>query len=322
MNGCIIVPLDGSCFGEHALPYALSIATKAASASSFSSRPRNPGRRFTSVEMAILEGPLDPAICARKEEYLDKLATELRSLAPVPVSVVLLEGNAVDSLVEYAQQASAGMIVMTTHGRSAFGRFWLGSVADRLIRHAPIPVLLVHGSKEPVDLKRQIDLKKMLAPLDGSPLAEQVLQPALNLAGLFDSRCELLRVFQEMMTMDFYPPFMPPEAFDPKSREQLQKLAVKERSIAEDLKLYAEQYLERVASSFRSQRKTVETVVRDSFNSADGILEEAQKSKADWIALATHGRVGLPRLMLGSVADKVIRGAAVPVFVYHPIETK
>ncbi len=123
------------------------------------------------------------------------------------------------------------------------------------------------------------------------------------------------------MTFDSYPPFIPAEAFDTRPREQLQKLTAKERSIIEDLRNDAKQYLERVASSLRSQGKTIETVARDSFHPADGILEEVQKSNADWIALATHGRVGLPRLMLGSVADKVIRGATVPVFVYHPIET-
>ena len=321
MNGCIIVPLDGSCFGEHALPYALSIATKAGVPIHLVHIHETPVSVYSS-ELAILEGPLDPEMRARKEEYLGKLVKELKSRATVPVKFVLLEGTAVESLVDYSQQVSAGMIVMTTHGRGALGRFWLGSVADRLIRRSPLPVFLVHGSKEPVDLNKQIALKKMLAPLDGSPLAEQVLQPALDLAGLLDSQCELFRASQEIMALDFSPPFIPAEAVDPRSREQLQKLTAKECSIAEDLRNDAEQYLERVASLVRNQGKTVETVVRDSFHPVDGILEEVKRSKVDWIALATHGRAGLSRLMLGSVADKVIRGATVPVFVYHPIETK
>jgi nucleotide-binding universal stress UspA family protein len=321
MNGCIIVPLDGSRFGEHALPYALSIATKAGVPIHLVHVHETPAPVYSS-ELAILEGPLDPEMRARKEEYLDKLVKEMRSRTTVPVKFILHEGAAVESLVDYLQQVSAGMIVMTTHGRGTLGRFWLGSVADRLIRRAPIPVFLVHGSKEPVDLNKPIALKKMLAPLDGSPLAEQVLQPALDLAGLLDSQCELFRASQEMMALDFYPPFIPAEAVDPKPREQLQKLTAKERSIAEELRNDAERYLERVASRLRSQGKTVETVARDSFSPADGILEEVQKGKADWIALATHGRKGLPRLMLGSVADKVIRGATVPVLVYRPIETK
>ena len=307
MNGCIIVPLDGSRFGEHALPYALSIAKKAGVPIHLVHVHETPVPVY-STELAIMEGPLDPAMRARMEGYLGKLAQELRSLTTVPVKVTLHEATAVDFLVEYARQVDAGMIVMTTHGRGAFGRFWLGSVADRLIRNTSTPIFLVHGSKEPVDLSRQITLNRMLAPLDGSPLAEQVLKPALDLAGLFDSRCELFRVFQEMTAPDDYPPFLLAETFDALPREQLRK--------------GAQQYLERVATSLRNQGKTVETAVHDNFHPADGILQEVQKSKADWIVLATQGRKGLPRLMLGSVADKVIRGATVPVFVYHPIETK
>ncbi len=164
MNGPIIVPLDGSRFGEHALPYALKIANKAGVPIHVVHVHETPMPVY-SPQMAVLEGPLDPAMRSRKEEYLEKLADELRSRTTVPVKFVLHQGAAVESLVDYSQQVSAGMIVMTTHGRGAFGRFWLGSVADRLIRHAPIPVFLVHGSKEPVDLDRKIALKKMLAPL-------------------------------------------------------------------------------------------------------------------------------------------------------------
>jgi nucleotide-binding universal stress UspA family protein len=225
-----------------------------------------------------------------------------------PVKTALLEGGAVETLVDYATEANAGLIVMTTHGRGAFGRFWLGSVADRLMRTAPTPVFMVHGSKEPIDLDREVTLEKVLAPLDSSPFAEQILKPAMDFASVFGARCQLFQVFQDLVALDYYPPFLPPEAFDALPREQL--------------KLEAQQYLERLAVPFRREGMQVETKVGEAISPAEGILEEARNGQASWIALATHGRSGLPKLMLGSVADKVIRGSTIPVFVYRPRETK
>jgi nucleotide-binding universal stress UspA family protein len=307
MTGSIIVPLDGSRFGEHALPYALNIAKKTGTPIHLVHVHITPMPVY-STELAVLEGPLDPAMRGRKEDYLDKLASDLRARTTTPVKFALMEGGATESLIDYAGQVKAGMIVMTTHGRGAFGRFWLGSVADRLIRTGPTPIFLVHGSQEQVDLDKEIVLKRVLAPLDGSPFAEQILKPTMDLAGVIGSQCEFFQVFQDVMALDYYPPFLPPEAFEAMPREQLKNDSL--------------QYLERVAAPFRSQGKQIETKVSEAFNPAEGILDQARQSKADWIALATHGRSGLQKLMLGSVADKVIRGATVPVFVYRPLDTK
>jgi nucleotide-binding universal stress UspA family protein len=307
MNGCIIVPLDGSSFGEHALPYALAISKKAGLPIHLVHVHITPMPVY-STELAILEGPLDSPMRARKEAYLGKLAGDLRARTKAPIKTALLEGGPVEELVDYAAHVNAGIIVMTTHGRGAFGRFWLGSVADRLMRTSPAPIFMVHGSREPVDLDKEIALEKMLAPLDSSPFAEQILKPALDFAGVFGSRCELFQVFQDLMALDYYPPFLPPEAFDAMPREQ-------QKGEAHD-------YLERQAAPFRSQGKQVETKVGEAISPVEGILEEARNGKASWIALATHGRSGLPKMMLGSVADKVIRGSTMPVFVYRPRETK
>lgn len=305
MNGCIIVPLDGSRFGEHAVPYALCIAKKLGVPIHLVHVHVTPMPVY-STELAVLEGPLDSAMRARKEEYLGKLAADLRARTTTPVTTALMEGGAIESLVDYAGQVHAGMIVMTTHGRGAFGRFWLGSVADRLLRTMSTPIFMVHGSKEPVDLNKEVKLERVLAPLDGSPFAEQILKPTMDLAGSLGSRCELFRVFQDLLALDYYPPFLPPEAFDAMPRDQLKQDALA--------------YLEQVAAPFRGNGKKIETKLGEAFHPAEGILDEARKSGADWIALATHGRSGLPKVVLGSVADKVIRGSTVPVFVYRPIE--
>ena len=73
---------------------------------------------------------------------------------------------------------------MATHGRGALGRFWLGSVADEMLRHVNVPLLLVRPDEEAVDLAHEPALGRVVVALDGTPLAEQILEPAVALAAL------------------------------------------------------------------------------------------------------------------------------------------
>ena len=171
-------------------------------------------------------------------------------------------------------------------------RLGLGSVADELIRRAPMPVLLVRpGEKAPGIIPEPV-LDNILIPLDGSALAEQVLEPALDLARLMEARCSLLRVVESRSSPAKH-------AGGPPERQ-------------------AEAYLERVAARLREQGLQVRTRVVVARHVAEAILEEAEAQASNLIALATHGRGGLKRLLLGSVADKLIRAAASPVLVYRP----
>ena len=252
------------------------------------------------VILASCEADRD-AQCKQQEQlYLDATARLTTCVSAVAATAGVLSGSAVlpetvaDSILERARTGKADLIVMATHGRGPLSRFGLGSVADQLVRRAPVPVLLVRPSENPPRTAPEPVVENILIPLDGSQLAEQVLEPAAELAQLMEARLCLLRV-------------------------------VKSRSTSADRgaaglpdKSEYEGYLERVAARLREHGLQVRTRVVAARHAAEAILEEARVHGADLIALATHGRGGLKRLLHGSVADRLIRGAALPILVYRP----
>ena len=98
------------------------------------------------------------------------------------------------ALQQKLKQVEAGLVVMTTHGRGAVSRFWLGSVADKLVRQLPMPVLLVRPHEPAPDFAHPPIFRRALIPLDGSTLAEQILPHALGLGGLTQAEFTLFQV--------------------------------------------------------------------------------------------------------------------------------
>jgi nucleotide-binding universal stress UspA family protein len=183
-----------------------------------------------------------------------------------------------------------------------------------MIRHTPVPVLLVRPGEQVVDLGHEPDLGKVVLPLDGSPLAEQILEPAVTLAGLMPgAHLTLVRAIHPILPV--------PACLESGDWErEAQRLAEQVEAMQASLQAEARRYLETIAQRIRGRGLSVavEVVVEDP--PALAILHEAEKVKAGLIALETHGRRGLARLILGSVADKVIRGAHVPVLVHRPVK--
>ena len=111
-----------------------------------------------------------------------------------PVASSLALGPEADGILEQAKGRRADLIVMTTHGRGPASRFFLGSVADEVMRRSPVPVLLLRPHDPPAETAAPPAVSKVLVPLDGSALAEEVLGPAAVLVRLLGARCTLLRV--------------------------------------------------------------------------------------------------------------------------------
>ena len=131
-----------------------------------------------------------------QREYLDTTVKRLAVLHSVPVTSALLESPAIaETLNAHAATTGADLIVMTTHGRGPLSRFWLGSVADELVRRATIPILLVRPQEKAPDLSSEPILRHILIPLDGSALAEQALEPALALGKLMEADYTLVRIY-------------------------------------------------------------------------------------------------------------------------------
>jgi nucleotide-binding universal stress UspA family protein len=310
----LLVPLDGSPFGEQALPWAVSIA-------------RRVGARLLLVQvhtpltaeyveaLPYFHGdPLEPYIEKQRKEYLDGIRDRVQRETSVPTAVLLTRGEIPAMLRAAARNEQADLIVMTTHARGAMGRFWLGSVADELVRDCPVPLLLVRPTEQALDLKTDPPMRHFLLPLDGTALAEQMLEPATALGALVGADYTLMRVIKPVL----------PAVHSRRSgtlEKEAESLLEQVARTQHQLQADAQDYLERVAARLRDRGCTVQTRVAVEVQPAAAILHEAAASKVNLIALETHGRRGLARLLLGSVADKVLRGSSVPVLVHRPTYT-
>ncbi len=306
MYRSLLVPLDGSPFAEHALPLALGLARRAGAALQLVTVV-NP------LVAAYLGVPYDPELEAvaggRKHAYLDDTARRMRELSAVPVSTAVLEGAIPAALCAHTAGGDTDLVVMATHGRGPLSRFWLGSVADELVRRLPVPVLLVRPGEGEVDLAQEPELGPVLVPLDGSPLAEEVLAPAGDLARLLGVNITLLRVVKPVPASDI------PD--DPPAEREAQALLNRTREVHREVIHEASSYLLGVAERLRAEGLHVGTRVTVQEQPAAAILSEAEATGAGLIAVTTHGRRGLVRVLMGSVADKVVRGAPIPVLVHR-----
>jgi len=298
----IVVPVDGSPFGELALPVALGIACK------------------TGGEVRILTviTPLPPELTEGETEADDQGRLELGrkhaedyqaelqkrvilSGCDVPISCHVETGSVVEALDEHAERVGADLLVMTTHGRGPLRRAWLGSVAEGLIRRTPCPVLALRPKDGETLTLEEREFKHILVTLDGSSESREILPLAKNLAQAFGARLTLLRVI---------PPHFPlASPFTSHSAYGFQSVEEEARASRE--------VLMREAALLREEGLSVEVEVRTGAHPAEGILEFAKTAEVDLVAMATHGRGGVSRLILGSVVDKVIRGGSAPVLVHR-----
>jgi nucleotide-binding universal stress UspA family protein len=178
-----LVPLDGSDFAEQALPLAFGIARRAAAALHLVRVHVPSAALYPVMPMESMGTDRDQPLAEAERSYLDGVARRLAATTAAPVTSALVHGPVVDGILEQARSQAADLILMTTHGLGPLSRFWLGSVADELVRRSSVPVLLVRPQEPPPDLTSEVGPHRILIPLDGSPLAERVVEPAIALGG-------------------------------------------------------------------------------------------------------------------------------------------
>jgi nucleotide-binding universal stress UspA family protein len=297
----IFVPLDGSPFAEQALPLAAETARRAGALLQIALVHHPVPALATALEVPEIETQLDQEARLRERTYLDSVVTRLRSMANVPVSAVVLDGAVADALQTQIEATGADLVVSTTHGRGPLSRFWLGSVADQLMRRLHVPLLLVRPVGDAAQVPRSI--AKVLISLDGSPFAERAVDGATALGRPFGASYALVFVVEPPMPIA-----------DPSGLMVLPATVDAEQRIKEG----ATKYLNQIAERLRKDGLEVSCHPVDGPAAAGTILAEAEAVKADLIALASHGAGGFERLVVGSVADKVIRGGTHPVLVVRP----
>lgn len=302
MAGSILVPLDGSLFAEHALPLALNLAVRTGARLHLVEVHERPVLPVSTGGSAGDYAEWEQAMRLQEEEYLRSVADRCMTTAGVAARTELSEGVAANALATYAHELDIGLIVMTTHGRGGISRAWVGSVADALVRRSHVPVLLLRPSGRPAGAREELAAQHILIPTDGSDLSERVIEPAVQLGELCGARYTLLRVALPIPLVPVRPAMVASRQQELIERERLQALA----------------QLDAAAQPLRARGLDVETVVVHDPMPATAILEYAAENAVDMIALATRGRGGWSRVALGSVADKVMRGALLPVLLYRP----
>jgi nucleotide-binding universal stress UspA family protein len=230
---------------------------------------------------------------------LYSLAAECRATSKADICVDLHAGPVSDVLQGYARRNDVDLIVMSTHGRSGISRLSLGSVTDSLIRHTTIPVLVVKPPTSYLNPQVVEGFKRIIVPLDGSVLAEQILPRVLTLATLEDAEITLLNV-------------LIPQSY---SQKEIADPALPwwDKDVAT-----AQTYLLRIAGGLRRDGVSVTTDIVIAENVANAIRDFASREKADLIAIATHGRGGLARMLRGSVADAIMHSGRMSMLVFKP----
>lgn len=297
MYRSIMLPLDGSPFSEQALPIASKIAGL-----------NGADLRIVHVHEPDIATDWDPVTPYRYEGVVqqehewdhDAARLEQEYLSKhIGSQCKVLEGDIVPTLEQEIEQTDPDLIVMATHGRGGLSRAWLGSVADTLIRDVHRPILLIRAREESDQLPA-LRMDNLLIPLDGSPLAESVIKHALGIARQNETRITLLRVVSPAYVATEFNALVQSETL---LRERVQA---------------AHEYLNRTATELGVEGYLIDTDVVVSGSPAGAILDYTEQHQIDVICMATHGRSGVKRLLLGSVADKVLRGANHPVLLYRP----
>jgi len=308
----IVVPLDVSTFGEQALPMALELARKSGATLHLTHVLLPLGAVFADTPPFVnpsLEAQLRERQQSAQQTYLSATATRLTEAEAPAVKTVLLDGDIPEMIRHEVESVGADLVVMSTHGHGPFTRFWLGSVADALMRSLPVPLLLVRPTEEAPELTVPPPLHRLLLPLDGSPLSEKIVEPAARLAELMGAEVTLLRLIR---------PLQPPPAAVAGQTfgHMMDGLIAQTETLQEKVRQEAREYLRGVAAPLEKRGLAVRTLVEADESPSRAILRHTNDT--DVVALATHGYGGLTRLFMGSVADKVIRGAHIPVLVCRP----
>ena len=312
----IVVPLDGSKLGERVLPLAIQLAERHHAELELV-------HVFEALAPYEVQGapPIDPELDAevghKRQEYLDQVAERLRSHSAVKIQAHVLDGSdTVATLNAYLVEQHADLVIVGTHGHGGLSNFWLGGVSSGLVRSADTPVLLVHAREAATRDDTEPAFRKVLLPLDGT-MDEAAVEDALALAAPQDAEFVLLSVREPVayFEQDVLSPNDTPETDEP-------SMAGLEPYAASEIEAGVDDYLQGVARGIRSRgfSATAETISDRS--PAKTILTVADTWDVDLIVVETHAQEGIARFLHQRVADKVIRGARVPVLVHRHAVTE
>jgi nucleotide-binding universal stress UspA family protein len=291
----ILFPTDFSEPAKRALPHALVMATKCDS-------------RITLLHVRVLfeddpnqtqyhffeEGKYAGYIEGQLEEIRQKFTPDHR------VSTATVRGiSPAAGILDYLEQNQVDAVVMGTHGRSPLGRFLLGTVTEKVVRHAPCAVLTVAHHR--MNYRGNPDYRKMLVPFDFSEYSVEALLQARALALKYQSDLQVLHVLTPQLQPFFY------ELWKISNVADLPKFeATAKRALVKSLGKLGLKGLKTHVEDGRGDRRASEIIVKF-----------AEENLVDLIVMGTHGLTGIGRVLLGSTTERVVRTAPCPVLTVH-----
>jgi nucleotide-binding universal stress UspA family protein len=287
MKNIILVPIDGSAIAARALDFAIERA-KLTSAEITLAYAVN--RLAVDIAVANPYGYVDPtpmlnAMDAEAAAVLQAGDSRVKQ-AGISSKTIELDGFPAQAIRSYARDTKADVIVMGTHGRSGFDRAAIGSTAEEVIRTSNIPVFAL-PQRDVAPIKRG-PLTNILVAVDGSPAADAALTFACELARRERARLLLCSVVESV------PAHAGSEAIQSEVETRVTRLLERDRSRAAACGVEA-----------RASLLHGDAVIE--------ILARAKSESADLIVIGTHGRGGIPRFILGSIAEGVLRSSHLPV---------
>ncbi|HMA79836.1 MAG TPA: universal stress protein [Candidatus Binatia bacterium] len=297
MYNKILIPLDGSKTAEKVLPYARYLA----------------GKFNIPVELLAVVDIAEMAthISADKARLLDTMIengmrsseTYLRGIAATfrgaKVDCTVEKGRAEDTIIEKGAIDKARLIAMATHGRSGLNRFLLGSVAEKVLRGAANPLLVVRATEEAKG-EGEAAFKTVIVPLDGSELAESVLPTVAGVAKQLGLEVLLFRAYH-----------IPYNAYAGDDGYY----AVNYDELISSVRDEANEYLAKKVVEVKKLGVEKVTALSAEGFAGDEIIALGRKTPDGLIAMCSHGRSGVKRWVLGSVTETVVRHTADPMLV-------
>ena len=286
----IVLPLDESELAERALDYVtgLAIASRAHVTLLHACAPDQPeAERIHRVYLQHIE----EVFRSRLEDAASEGST---------VDSAVLFGHPAEEILTYAEKNKVSLIAMTTHGRSGLRRWALGSVAARVARHSPVPVWLVRTDVPEEAIRREWPERRILVLLDGSERAERVLPYVADHAKSGGAEVVLLRVVEPPSTLAVYAPSM----------------FANWEELAEQMMADQQKECNRYFAGFESRLGDEGILVRSETltgNVWNEIISYIERDGFDLVALTSHGRSGIARWAVGSVAETLLRKCPVPL---------
>lgn len=302
----ILVPVDGSVLAQQAIPYARALL-----------RPDDQVLLLRVVPLAeSIAAAMTGTVIASEDEVsamwkqaADGELAEAAGHAGIAADRIETEvavGDPAEQIVAAAQAKPAEMIVMASHGRGAIGRAIFGSVADRVAHTATVPVMLVRPSKDHTD-RPDFHVARVVVPLDGSALAEEALPVAKRISTQLAVPIHLVRAIDPVSALPMAPSVTPIAPVSPE---------------------IATQIMNEIEAEAKGTLATVERkLAGDGFTATAELLEgspffaiaDALKP-GDVLVMTSHGRTGVRRWLMGSVAEKLVREAPAPVVIVPAVD--